>query len=383
MLKNKKYFIDQLNSSKAFQFVSKYHYSHRGFKKAILNLGIFKNDTKELVGVLQWGCSAQDKIRLDRYVKEPIDKNQYLELNRFAMADSEGENSESQAISLGIKWIKQNWKHIKLLVSYAGRKEGNYGYIYQATNWEYLGYFISPGFWICDGEEYHQLTLWYQYNKKCQDKSNFINGICSLYHDVRQYWSKQFIYIQRLDKKLTPINKKEQYPKPSTDYPIKTKEKIYKEDLNYFNKTQNIKEIPKFYYIEDELLFTKKTLKRRGQIEEKKEIYAVYNENGLLEDIYEEISDIKITGYLKEGIKKAIKENRKYKNKYFKKFKNKEDVLSNLNIEPICWIDNIPFYNRSDVVKYANVTRQAVQNSFKNNGKTIGGKKIIWNKNNT
>ena len=82
-------------------------------------------------------------------------------------------------------------------------------------------------------------------------------------------------------------------------------------------------------------------------------------------------------------IKKAIKENRKYKNKYFKKFKNKEDVLPDLNIEPICWIDNIPFYNRSDIVKYANVTRQAVQNSFKNNGKTIGGKKIVWNKNNT
>lgn len=57
--------------------------------------------------------------------------------------------------------------------------------------------------------------------------------------------------------------------------------------------------------------------------------------------------------------------------------------MPDLNIEPICWIDNIPFYNRSDVVKYANVTRQAVQNSFKNNGKTIGGKKIIWNKNNT
>jgi hypothetical protein len=46
------------------------------------------------------------------------------------MADSEGKNSESQAISLGIKWIKQNMPHIRLLVSYAGRKEGNYGYIY-------------------------------------------------------------------------------------------------------------------------------------------------------------------------------------------------------------------------------------------------------------
>jgi len=69
-------------------------------------------------------------IRLDRYVKEPLARENYLELNRFCMADSEGKNSESQAISLGIKWIKGNLPDIKLLVSYAGRKEGNYGYIY-------------------------------------------------------------------------------------------------------------------------------------------------------------------------------------------------------------------------------------------------------------
>lgn len=75
------------------------------------------------------------------------------------MADSEGKNSESQAISLGIKWIKENMPEIRLLVSYAGRKEGNYGYIYQATNWEYLGYFISDGFWFLDGNERHSITL--------------------------------------------------------------------------------------------------------------------------------------------------------------------------------------------------------------------------------
>ena len=32
---------------------------------------------------------------IDRYVKEDISKNEYLELNRFCMADSEGKNSES------------------------------------------------------------------------------------------------------------------------------------------------------------------------------------------------------------------------------------------------------------------------------------------------
>jgi hypothetical protein len=93
-------------------------------------LGVFDKETNKLVGVLQWGISAQENIRLDRYVQEPIKKEEYLELNRFCMADSEGRNSESQAISLGIKWLKKNRPDIKLLVSYAGRKEGNYGYIY-------------------------------------------------------------------------------------------------------------------------------------------------------------------------------------------------------------------------------------------------------------
>jgi len=44
---------------------------------------------------MQWGCSAQENIRLDRYVKEPITTDEYYELNRFCMADSELENSES------------------------------------------------------------------------------------------------------------------------------------------------------------------------------------------------------------------------------------------------------------------------------------------------
>ena len=114
MIENKRYFIDQINSSKSYQFTSAWHYSGVGFKKAILNLGVFRKEDNLLVGVLQWGCSFQEKIRLDRYVKEPIEKIEYLELNRFCMADSEGKNSESQAIALGIKWIKKYRPNVRL-----------------------------------------------------------------------------------------------------------------------------------------------------------------------------------------------------------------------------------------------------------------------------
>ena len=124
IVRNKKYYVKQLNSSKANKMTELYHYSGVGFKKSKLNLGVYRNEDRKLVGVMQWGCSFQEGILLERYVKEPITIDEYLELNRFSMADSEGKNSESQAISLGIKWIKTFRKDIRLLVSYAGRKEG-------------------------------------------------------------------------------------------------------------------------------------------------------------------------------------------------------------------------------------------------------------------
>ena len=145
------------------------------------------------------------------------------------MADSEGRNSESQAISLGIKWLKKNRPDIKLLVSYAGRKEGNYGYIYQATNWEYLGYFVSNGFWSINGREKHSLTIYYTYNKYGNTSLPMIDSICEMYDDVRQTWSKQFIYIQRLDSSLTVASPILPYPKKDTEHPIVIKEKIYKQ----------------------------------------------------------------------------------------------------------------------------------------------------------
>lgn len=212
---------------------------------------------------MQWGISAQEGIRLDRYVNEPITKDNYLELNRFCMADSESKNSESQAISLGIQWIKKNLPNIKLLVSYAGRKEGNYGYIYQATNWEYLGYFISPGFWSIDGIEKHMVTLWYFYNRHCDTTKGMTDAICEKFKDVRQTWTKQFIYIQRLDKSLTCASEVLPYPKPSNEFPIKIDEKVFKlNDEIYNHPTPPERELPDFEYEDEKQMFTKRTLMR-------------------------------------------------------------------------------------------------------------------------
>lgn len=377
---NNKYFVDQINSSKANKFTEVYHYSGTGFKKAILNLGVFRKEDNLLVGVLQWGCSYQDSIRLDRYVKEPIDKTEYLELNRFCMADSEGKNAESQGISLGIKWIKKYRPDIRLLVSYSGRKEGNYGYIYQATNWEYLGYFISPGFWLVDGEERHQITLWYRHTKN-NPSLPFKEDLCQMYSDVRQTWTKQFIYIMRLDKKLTLASPVLPYPKPSTEYPIMIREEIYQQNDEVFNNYSLKRKEPVFYYYEKEkFLFTKKTLKRHGEnyIESQKYIYAQYNIYGELEKTAPSMRQL-AEGEIKDGgISDAIKLNKTYKNKYFKKYLESEEILEEVDVPIICIIDEIPFPRVIDIADYLNVSKQAVSRAKINNKKIINKHEVIW-----
>lgn len=379
MIENKKYFIDQINSSKANQFICAYHYSHVGFKRAKINLGIFLKENNQLVGVLQWGQSYTKNIKLDRYVKESININEYLELNRFAMADSEDKNAESQAISLGLKWIKRNCPEIKLLVSYSGRKEGNYGYIYQATNWEYLGYFVSPGFWILDGEEKHLTTLWYHHSKYHNGKG-FIEDLLDRYSSVVQTWTKQFIYIIRLDKSLTPASPPLEYPKPSSEYPIKVKEKIYKQGLNEKIKEKQIT-APVFYWVQGEQLFSKQALLRRqGYAPKKKKEYqyAQYDLYGNLDKKGLCIKDFE-NDILNYGqLVKAFKDERFYKDKYFKKFELDEEVPEQIDVPIVAIIDEIPFPKEAEMARYLGISRQAVNQSKQRRAKKIAGKDIIW-----
>ena len=382
LLESKDYYIDLINSSKANKMTSLYHYSGVGFKKAKINQGIYRKSDNLLVGVLQWGCSAQEAIRLDRYVKEPIDKESYLELNRFSMADSEGKNAESQAISLGIKWIKKYKPEIKLLVSYAGRKEGNYGYIYQATNWEYLGYFISNGFWLLDGEERHQITLWYRYKHYCNTNLPFKKAICELYHDVRQTWTKQFIYIQRLDKKLHCASEILPYPKPATDFPICTRIEIYKKDDFYFKSSLELKkEKVEYFYEKESLLFTRKALKRRGELTTLCLGIALYSKEGELEKTYSSVKEAANNeNFSESGIRSAIKSGKPYKNYFLRNYQIGELPPEEIEVPYLCIIDGQRFLKQTDVAEYCEVTRQAVSFAKQHNAKIINGKSIIWNK---
>ena len=117
-----------------------------------------------------------------------------------------------------------------------------------------------------------------KYGKK--DKT-MIDFLCDEYHNVAQYDSKQFIYIIRLDKKLTPASPILPYPKPSTEYPIQTKRQVYQIDKN-FVVPDDKPEIKEFYYTPGESLFTRAYNVRHGiqQTYVPKIQVVVYNKEG-------------------------------------------------------------------------------------------------------
>ena len=61
-----------------------------------------------------------------------------LELRRLVTLDECKRNTESWFIAKCIKYLKKN-TNVKVLVSYADPMHGHVGYVYQASNWNYLG----------------------------------------------------------------------------------------------------------------------------------------------------------------------------------------------------------------------------------------------------
>lgn len=58
------------------------------------------------------------------------------ELARLWVCDSVPQNGETYLISQAIKYIKRNYRHVGMLVSYADPSAGHSGVIYRAANWK-------------------------------------------------------------------------------------------------------------------------------------------------------------------------------------------------------------------------------------------------------
>ena len=68
-----------------------------------------------------------------------------------------------------------------------------------------------------------------------------------------------------------------------------------------------------------------------------------------------------------------------YNNKYYKIYYGEDVVQQALKVkQPVCYLDNQYFFTYSEVGRYCNISRQAVQQSKGRNSKLLVNKPVIW-----
>lgn len=133
--------INEIEKDRAIIFIQKYHYSNIMPRLNKYYLGIFNNN--ELLGVitLGWGTQPLQTIKKIFY-KDNFKTNDYLEIGKMCFLPEMNNTNYfgSQVISLLIKWLKAN-TDIKFLYTLADGIMGKCGYVYQASNFIYIGSF--------------------------------------------------------------------------------------------------------------------------------------------------------------------------------------------------------------------------------------------------
>lgn len=127
--------VKPITSKDANKIIKGLHYSGKTVNNSQIHFGVFLDG--KCGGALQFGPSL-DKRKIMSLVRG-TGWNEFLELNRMALADWLPRNGESRSISLCMKMIQKNYPWIKWVVSFADATQCGDGTIYRASNFVLTG----------------------------------------------------------------------------------------------------------------------------------------------------------------------------------------------------------------------------------------------------
>lgn len=133
-------YLEYIDKDVAISFIHKYHYSKILSRLTKYYIGFFENN--ELIGVitLGWGTQPLQTINHIFYNHKLITKD-YLEIGKMCFIPRiNTTNYGSKIISTLVKWLKNN-TDILFLYTLADGIMGKCGYVYQASNFKYIGKF--------------------------------------------------------------------------------------------------------------------------------------------------------------------------------------------------------------------------------------------------
>jgi hypothetical protein len=123
--------------------VERWHYSGRTYTKSRLHLGVWFDG--ELFGAMQFGPPLQTShlVGLVRDTKW----NGFIELNRMAFSERLPRNSESRALSVAMRMMRQHAPHVEWCVSFADGTQCGDGAIYRASGFLLTGIKRNTSLW--------------------------------------------------------------------------------------------------------------------------------------------------------------------------------------------------------------------------------------------
>ena len=148
--------VKPISSKDANRVIKRLHYSGKVVNNSKIHFGVFLDG--KCGGALQFGPSL-DKRKIMSLV-EGTGWNEFMELNRMALADWLPRNGESRAISLSIKILKKHYPWLKWVVSFADATQCGDGAIYRASNFVLTGIKKNNQIWEApSGEVFNDTSL--------------------------------------------------------------------------------------------------------------------------------------------------------------------------------------------------------------------------------
>lgn len=221
--------IQLVSKMVALEMIQKYHYSNTLPKINKYFCGFFLDD--ELVGIVTLGYGTQP-LNTIKKIFPTLKTSDYLEIGRMCMTEYMPKNSESQMLSLLIKWIKHNIPSLKILFTWADGMLGKPGYVYQASGFLYAGY-SKTDIYMKNGIKIHPRSM-----KKILSPNDKRKGVRPTHEQMinngfEHYKGKQFKYLKFLCSKVEKKRlMKESLVELNTNYPKNKDLKWAKLDLS-------------------------------------------------------------------------------------------------------------------------------------------------------
>ncbi|SQI05429.1 hypothetical protein [Clostridium perfringens] len=183
--------IQQLSKEEAIDFIRTYHYSKVIPRLCRYFLGIYENS--RLLGVVElgWGTQPLQTIR-KIFPNHNLITEDYLEIGKMCFIPEMNYNKYfgSYALAFLIRWVRE-YTNCIFLYTLADGIEGKCGYVYQASNFYYCGYFKTSVYRDKEtGEKIHPRSA----RKLLEENANY-DGV------KKRYWlTHSFCEYKRIEK---------------------------------------------------------------------------------------------------------------------------------------------------------------------------------------